>query len=159
MTDRTPGSSSARSSAQSPTRTLVQQAALAAGAVFLLVGILGFIPGVTSNYSELTFAGHESDAELLGVFEVSILHNIVHLLFGALGIFAARAVNTAALYLVASGVIYLLLTLYGALIDHDSAANFVPVNSADNVLHLLLGLGLLAAGLILGRRPAGGAIR
>jgi hypothetical protein len=153
MTDRSPGSSPG-SSTQPATRTPVQLAALAAGAVFLLVGILGFIPGITSNYSDLTFAGHESDAELLGVFEVSILHNIVHLLFGAAGIVAARTIRWSTGFLIGSGVIYLLLTLYGALIDHESDANFIPVNGADNALHLVLGIGLLAAGLILGRRPA-----
>lgn len=53
-------------------------------------GVLGFIPGITTNYSQLTFAGHDSAALLLGIFQVSILHNIVHLLFGVAGIFMAR---------------------------------------------------------------------
>jgi len=47
--------------------TAVQKAALAVGAVFLLVGILGFIPGLTANYDTVTFAGHQSGALLLGV--------------------------------------------------------------------------------------------
>ncbi|HXD28954.1 MAG TPA: DUF4383 domain-containing protein, partial [Arthrobacter sp.] len=62
-------------------RTHVQLAALV-WAAFLLVGVLGFIPGITTNVRELTFAGHQSGAMLLGLFQVSILHNIVHLLFG-----------------------------------------------------------------------------
>ena len=54
------------------------------GIVFLLVGIAGFIPGVTTNlYDGLEFAGNDGTAELLGIFQVSVLHNIVHLLFGA----------------------------------------------------------------------------
>ena len=56
--------------------------AMGIGVVFLLVGVLGFIPGITTNYGAMTFAGHESGAMLLGVFRVSVLHNIVHLLFG-----------------------------------------------------------------------------
>ncbi|WP_329812755.1 DUF4383 domain-containing protein, partial [Streptomyces sp. GSL17-113] len=60
------------------------------GAVFLVVGILGFIPGVTTDYGTMQFAGHESQAMLFGVFQVSILHNIVHLLFGVVGLAAMR---------------------------------------------------------------------
>jgi hypothetical protein len=44
------------------------------------------------------------------------------------------------------------LWLYGLLIDHDTAANFVPLNDADNWLHLALGIGMIALGLLLGRR-------
>lgn len=64
------------------TRTPVQLAALVTGVVFLLVGLLGFVPGVTTDYDQLQFASHDSSAMLLGVFQVSVLHNIVHLLFG-----------------------------------------------------------------------------
>ncbi|HLN75388.1 MAG TPA: DUF4383 domain-containing protein, partial [Nocardioidaceae bacterium] len=53
----------------SMTRTDVQKAAAAVGAVFLVVGILGFIPGITTNYGAMTFAGHESGAHLLGIFQ------------------------------------------------------------------------------------------
>jgi 4-hydroxybenzoate polyprenyltransferase len=135
-------------------RTDVQKAAMAVGAVFLLVGVLGFIPGITSDYSDMTFAGHDSTAKLLGIFQVSILHNIVHLLFGVAGIAMARQARTAYLYLVGGGVIYLVLWLYGLIIDKDSDANFVPVNTADNWLHLLLGLGMIALGVLLSRRSA-----
>jgi hypothetical protein len=135
-------------------RTDLQKAAMAVGAVFLLVGVLGFIPGITSNYGDMSFAGHHSDAKLLGIFQVSVLHNIVHLLFGAAGIAMARQARTAYLYLVGGGVIYLVLWLYGLIVDEGSNANFVPVNNADNWLHLLLGLGMIAAGVLLSRRAA-----
>ena len=139
-------------------RSPLQTAALAVGAVFLLVGILGFIPGITSNYDTLSFAGNGSDAKLLGLFEVSILHNIVHLLFGVAGLAMAKNVKSATTYLIGGGVIYLVLTVYGFLIDQNSSANIVPVNTADNWLHLLLGIGMIALGLP-GRRAvdAGGA--
>ena len=71
-------------------RAGMQLASQVVGAVFLLVGILGFIPGITTNYASLGLAGHMSEAMLLGVFQVSILHNIVHLLFGVAGILLAR---------------------------------------------------------------------
>lgn len=132
-------------------RSPVQLAALAVGAVFLLVGILGFIPGITTDYDTMTFAGHHSEAKLLGIFNVSILHNLVHVAFGVAGIVLARAAATAKSYLIIGGVIYLALWLYGLVIDKDSAANFVPVNSADDWLHFVLGVGMVALGVLLGR--------
>jgi hypothetical protein len=135
-------------------QTNVQRAAQAVGAVFVLVGILGFIPGITANYGALGAAGHESGALLLGVFQVSILHNIVHLLFGVAGLLLARTPAQARNYLIGGGAVYLVLWLYGLLIDHDSAANFVPLNNADNWLHLVLGLGMIALGLVLSRSTA-----
>lgn len=132
-------------------RTWVQWGALAVGAVFLLVGVLGFVPGITTNYDTLEFAGHNSDAQLLGVFNVSILHNIVHLLFGAAGIAMWRTARLSRLFLVAGGAIYLVLVAYGLVIDQASDMNFIPVNTADNWLHLALGLGMIALGVLLPR--------
>lgn len=129
-----------------------QSAAATVGVVFLLVGILGFIPGVTTNYDTLSFASHHSEAELLGIFQVSILHNIVHLLFGVAGLAAAQQVRHVVPYLLGGAAVYLLLTVYGVLIDQASDANFVPVNSADNWLHLVLGAGMGALGLVIQRQ-------
>ena len=117
--------------------------------MFLLVGILGFIPGITSNYDALGLAGHGSEALLLGIFQVSVLHNIVHLLFGAAGILMARTHSQARNFLLYGGIIYLVLFVYGVVIPQDSAINFVPVNVFDNILHLLLGIGMVALALVL----------
>jgi len=135
-------------------RTAVQKAALAVGVVFLVIGILGFVPGITTDYGDLSLAGHESEAKLLGIFQVSILHNLVHLLFGAAGIAMARRVDSARTYLLVGGAIYLVLWLYGLLIDKTSDANFVPVNSADDWLHFVLGVGMIALGFLTTRRTA-----
>jgi len=126
----------------------VRNLAKAVGAVFLLVGILGFIPGITTNIYPLDFAGHEGNAKLLGLFEVSILHNLVHILFGIAGLAMAKNAKSATSYLIGGGVIYLVLALYGVLIGHDTAANFVPVNDADNLLHLVLGVAMVGLGMI-----------
>ncbi|HYP45874.1 MAG TPA: DUF4383 domain-containing protein [Propionibacteriaceae bacterium] len=139
-------------------RTAVQKAAMAVGIVFLAVGVLGFIPGITSNYSSMGFAGHHSEAKLLGLFQVSILHNIVHLLFGVAGLAMAKTVYGARNYLVGGGVIYLVLFLYGLVVGQNSAANFVPLNTADDFLHLFLGLGMVGLGVALTRRRATSAI-
>lgn len=136
-------------------RQPVQLAALVVGATFLIVGVAGFIPGITTNlYDGLDFAGHDGDAELLGIFDVSVLHNIVHLLFGVAGLALARAERSARDYLVVGGIIYIALWLYGLIIDKDSDANFIPVDAADDWLHLALGVGMVALGLLLHRRPA-----
>ncbi|MEV0643968.1 DUF4383 domain-containing protein [Phytomonospora sp. NPDC050363] len=132
------------------TRTPAQLVALVLGIVFLLVGIAGFIPGLTTDVGEMSFAGHESGAMLLGVFQVSILHNIVHLLFGVAGVAMARSFSTARSYLIGGGVVYALVWLYGLFISHDSVANFIPVNTADNWLHLGLAVAMIALGLLLG---------
>ncbi|SCL32414.1 protein of unknown function [Micromonospora nigra] len=133
----------------------VRTAAQVVGIAFLLIGALGFVPGITTNYDDLQFAGHESGAELLGLFQVSILHNLVHLAFGVAGLALARTVSGARAFLIGGGAIYLLLWLYGLVVDHDSAANFVPLNDADNWLHLFLGVGMIGLGLALTRRPGG----
>lgn len=135
-------------------RTPVQTAALVVGSVFLLVGILGFVPGITTNYDQLEFSGHHSEAMLLGIFQVSMLHNAVHLAFGVVGVLAARTRSAARSYLIVGGVVYLALWLYGLIIDKDSGANFVPVNNADDWLHLALGAGMVALGVLLSRDRA-----
>ncbi len=132
-------------------RTLAQTLALLFGVVFTLVGILGFIPGITSNYDELGFAGNDSDAELLGIFQTSVLHNVVHLLFGVAGLLLSRTWEGARNFLIGGGIIYLVLWIYGLLIDHDSDANFVPVNTADNWLHLVLAVAMIALGFLVDR--------
>jgi hypothetical protein len=141
---------------RSMTATTLQTAATVVAGTFLLVGVLGFIPGITTDYDSMTFAGHESNAQLLGIFQVSILHNIVHLLFGIAGLALATTWSGARAYLIGGGAIYLVLWIYGLVIDQQSTANFVPVNDADNWLHLVLGAGMIVLGLALGRTPRTG---
>ncbi|MEV1075524.1 DUF4383 domain-containing protein [Micromonospora parva] len=140
-------------------RPRVQLAALVVAGVFLLIGVLGFIPGITTDYGELRFAGHHSDANLLGLFQVSILHNAVHLLFGLAGLVLARSIAGARVFLAAGGAIYLALWLYGLAIEAvnpEGGANILPVNDADNWLHLALGFGMLALGLLLSNQAGTG---
>lgn len=69
---------SARTRANRFAASSAQKAAVIFGITFLLVGVLGFVPGVTSNLDSLEFASHHSGALLLGLFQVSVLHNAVH---------------------------------------------------------------------------------
>lgn len=147
------GAMAGRAAARVTARPLVSRMAAAVGAVFLLIGILGFIPGITTHYGEMQFAGHDSYAKLLGIFQVSVLHNIVHILFGIAGLTLARTAAGAQRFLIGGGVVYLVLWLYGLAVGYESTANFVPLNRADNWLHLLLGVGMitLAIGTTRGR--------
>ena len=133
-------------------RTDIQKAAFIAGIVFLLVGILGFIPGVTTNFGDMTFAGDESKSHLLGIFQVSILHNLVHALFGVAGLIAAKSWAASKNYFIWGGALYLLLWIYGLLINEDGSENIIPFNVADNWLHFVLGAVMLAVGFLVSRR-------
>ena len=130
-------------------RTTLQTIAMLVGAVFLIVGIAGFIPGITTD-APGEFIGDESEAELLGIFQVSIVHNIVHLLFGIAGLAMARTWDGARTYLIGGGVVYLALWVLGLV----GGAEWIPANTADNWLHFGLGAGMVAAGYLLSRERA-----
>ncbi|MBA2456042.1 MAG: DUF4383 domain-containing protein [Nocardioidaceae bacterium] len=150
-------SATAGRSTTNTSRPLVCLVAAAVGAVFLLTGILGFVPGITTNlYEGLELAGNDGNAMLLGLFQVSVLHNIVHGLYGV-GLVMARTAAGARTYLIGGGIIYLGLWIYGLVIDtakETNSANFIPLNDADNWLHLGLGAGMIALGLVTSRTHA-----
>ncbi len=131
----------------------IQKVALGYGIVFLLVGIAGFLPGITTG--TLNFAGPMSGAKLLGLFQVSVLHNALHLLYGVVGVVVAANRTLSRFYLIWGGVLYLLLFVYGLIIEGTSgSANFVPVNDPDNWLHFALGVLMAGMGLFVGRTAA-----
>lgn len=136
-------------------RSLAQKLAWLFGVTFLLVAILGFVPGITTDlYDGLEFAGDDGTSELLGIFKVSILHNIVHGLF-AVGILMAATHAGALKYLLGAGVIYLVLFLMGIIGQGD----WVPINGADDVLHAALALALLGAWFIAKKEDDPAAVR
>ncbi|GIG87396.1 membrane protein [Plantactinospora endophytica] len=130
----------------------MSNAAIAVSVVFLALGVLGFIPEITSNYDDMRLAGHLSDARLFGLFEVSVLHNLVHLVTGVIGLALARTATGARTFLVGGGAVYLVLFVYGITIEKESLANFLPVDDADNWLHLVLGIAMIGLGALTGRR-------
>ncbi|MGI8777998.1 MAG: DUF4383 domain-containing protein [Acidimicrobiales bacterium] len=150
-----------RPAAKSPRRASnvapVQILAGVFGIVFIVIGILGFVPKITTMFGDFGLFGRDSKSELLGLFQVSALHNVVHLLFGV-GVLAAARAATARLYLVVGGGLYLVIGLFGALIDRSSSLNFLPFNRADNVLHFGLSIAMILlgviGGLLLGRDGA-----
>lgn len=122
----------------------VQSVAVLVGVTFVVVGILGFVPGITTHYGDLSFAGHGSRAKLIGIFQVSVLHNLVHLLFGIVGIVLAKAADTARTYLMGGGVAYLAIWLLGVV----GGGNWIPVDTADNWLHFVLGIAMIGLGFV-----------
>ena len=134
-------------------RSQVQLGAAGMGVVFLLVGVAGFIPGITTRYMDMEMAGHGSDAQLLGLFRVSALHNVVHLLFGAAGLYFSRTALRARNFLLYGGFVYAALFFYGIVIEYQSRANFIPIDDADNVLHFALAAGMIALSILLDRGP------
>ena len=115
--------------------------ALAFGAVFVLIGLAGFL--VSGGHHPAGLEG----GELAGLFQVNVLHNVVHLAAGAAmiagAIVGSRQAKRANAVI---GVIYLLLFAAGLFLV-GTPANIVALNEADNVLHLVLGLALTAVGL------------
>lgn len=121
------------------------------GVVFLAVGILGFVPGVTHMH-ELTPAedltvGGPGHGYLLGLFHVNVLHNAVHLLFGLWGLVAGGSFGAARTYFRGVGVIYAVLAVMGLFPAPISTTfGLVPIHGHDVWLHAVLAL----AGLYLG---------
>jgi hypothetical protein len=121
----------------------VQSIAALAGVVFLLAGLLGFVPGITTGYGRMSFAGESSRAQLLGVFQVSILLNLVHLLIGVAGLVLAKTAAGARTFLVGGGAVYLVLWVVGLV----GALGWLPANGADNWLHFAFGAVLVGLGV------------
>ena len=112
-------------------KTLNQKVALVFGAIYVLVGILGF-------FFTDQFIGEAEGDKLLGIFAVNHLHNIVHLLIGVALIGASRAGDAAARSAnMTIGGVYLLLGVVGWFLKGD--LNFVNLNAADHLLHLASG--------------------
>ena len=110
--------------------------ALTFGATLVLAGILGFF--YTADFST---GDTERDA-LIGVFDVNGWHNLVHIASGVAGLLAfsagARASRTYALVF---GAVYLVVAIWGFVIGSgESILGFIPVNTEDNILHLILGV-------------------
>jgi len=134
----TRGASATRADARTP----AQWYCLIFGATLLLVGIIGFAADAGFD------TGTDIDGDkLLGIFEVSGIHNLIHIASGALLLATAPKRTTARLAALGFGVVYLLVTIIG-FIQGDNVLGIIPVNSADNFLHVAISLLAIAAGLM-----------
>jgi len=119
--------------ATTPKYMAVQAAAVLVAAGFLVIGVLGFVPGVTPG------------GKLFGSFAVSGLDNVLHLVSGFVGFALARTYAASRAYFLGGGLVYLVLWLHGLLVG----SGLLPVNGPDNWLHFGLGVGMVLLGLTL----------
>jgi hypothetical protein len=116
---------------------MIKTAANLFGIVFLIVGILGFIPGITR------------DGHLLGIFHVNAAHNVVHILSGAAALAAAAISERAARnYFRIFGVVYGLVAVLGFFAGDQPVLGIIANNTADNWLHVAIALVALAIGFV-----------
>ncbi len=116
------------------------------GWAFVLVGLSGFAATGGSMDPSYITAPH-----LFGLFPVNVVHNCVHLVFGAWGLLAARGMGGSRTFLLGAGLVYLVLAALGVVLP--DGLGLVPLGGNDVGLHLFLGLGLLLSGMITGREP------
>jgi len=122
---------------------MLKKAAYLFGTVFVLVGVLGFVPALTP------------DGKLLGIFDVGPLHNIIHLLSGVVAFaMGASGEKVAKYYFQIFGAVYALVTVVG-FVQGDTVLGLIGVNFADNVLHLAIAVAALYLGF--GVKAEGGS--
>lgn len=126
--------------ARTPARTPAQVYALVFGITLLVVGIVGF-------FADSSFdTGSGVQGSDLIIFEVNGWHNIVHILSGLLGLALMGTAAGARLYALGFGIVYLAVTIWG-FIDGSDVLGLIPVNSADNWLHVAIAVTGILAGL------------
>jgi hypothetical protein len=131
------------------------------GAVFLIVGIGGFIPGVTQPHQHPDLAVEAASGMELGLFPVNVLHNLVHIAFGVWGLVAAGRADAARLYARVVAISYALLTVLGLVPATNTVFGLVPIYGHDVWLHALLAAVAAYFGFMArsSETPAGAAVR
>ena len=134
-------------------RTLAQLYAFALGATLVLVGIIGFL--VEPAFS----SGSGAERGELIFFDVNGWHNVVHLLTGVTGLMLAGTADRARMFCIGYGAVYLLVTALGFVVgDGGMLLSIIPINTADNLLHLAIAVTALYVGLVQPNRRIGGAV-
>jgi Domain of unknown function (DUF4383) len=124
-------------------RSPAQVFALLFGVVLVAAGVLGFF--YEASFSTGDDAKYD---EVLGILGVNGWHNVVHIASGAIGLAVAGSYANARLYALGLGAIYIVLAIWGFTLDNpDLLLDIVPLNDEDNVLHLLIGIAGVGAGL------------
>jgi hypothetical protein len=123
-------------------RTLAQVYALTLGAVLVAVGVLGF-------FVEPSFGvGDSAQRGTLIAFDINGWHNVVHVLSGVAGLALAATAAKARLFCIGYGIVYVLVTILGFVVgDGGLLLSLIPINTADNLLHLAIALTGIGIGL------------
>lgn len=120
---------------------IARAAALAFGIVYLVVGVAGFIPGLVFGMPE---GMPSASGNLLGIFPINAVHNVVHLAIGAALVYGATATPAAIMVSRIVGVTYILVGLLG--IPFPDGFGLLPLGGTDILLHLATGAILLYIG-------------
>jgi hypothetical protein len=126
-------------------RSAAQWFCLIVGGTLVVIGLLGFLAEATFDTSSGSDPG-ALDGENFVLFEVNGWHNVVHIASGLFLLALSGKHRTARTAALAFGAIYAVVTVIGLIDGHD-VLGLIPVNPADNVLHILLTIAALAAGL------------
>jgi hypothetical protein len=105
------------------------------GGVLLVAGIIGF-------FYSASFGSPGNVDAVLGILDVNAWHNLVHIASGAAGLLAfASGPRASRTYALVFGVVYIVVAIWGFIIgSHESILGFLPVNTEDNILHVILGV-------------------
>jgi hypothetical protein len=128
-------------------RSPAQLFALVFGAVLVAAGILGFF--VNASFE----VGNQIESERLILFDINGWHNVVHLVTGAIGLAVVGSYAGARAYALGLGVVYAVVTILGFIYD-PAIFDFIPVNTEDNILHLVIAVAGIGAGLATPAQPA-----
>lgn len=114
---------------------MVRTFAMAVGIVYLLVGLMGFIPAFLAQYTGPSLAVDTLAGRLLGLFPVNLLHNIVHLAIGAWGLASYRTVSGAIGFARGLAILYAVLALMGLIPGLNTMFGLAPLHGHDVWLH------------------------
>lgn len=118
---------------------MVRRVAMIFGLAFLVIGLLGLF-----TTGGMLMPADPAPAVLLGLFQVNLLHNIVHCLFGVWGLVASRSFSGAKTFAQVGGVVYLVLAVLGFVVP--TTFGFIPIGGHDVWLHAVIGVVLAAVG-------------
>jgi hypothetical protein len=123
---------------------MIKTFALIFGIIYVIAGISGFIPGLTTHHADMPPIAVDSFyGKALGLFPVNILHNFVHLAIGFWGILSSRSVGGARLFARGLAILYGLLAILGLIPATNTMFGLVPIYGNDVWLHA--GTALIAA--------------
>jgi hypothetical protein len=128
--------------------SIAQELTLWFAGLFVTLAFFGLLPVITVNVESLSLWSKSSQAQLFGLFHVSLLHNAAHLVIGIAAIVAAGADRRARAVLAVTGTALLMLTLYGRLAPDAGLGELIPVSTADAWLHTVLGAAMLATAVL-----------
>ncbi|RKR75759.1 DUF4383 domain-containing protein [Frondihabitans australicus] len=120
-----------------------QIAAIVVSVFLIVIGIIGFIPGIVPHLDQITFAGPYSGAFVFNVFQTSVLQNIVHIVFGLAGFGAVGKRANATKYIAGMSFLFGCLWMYGLLFGNSTfGGNIFPFNPADFSFNIGLSIAL-----------------